>query len=256
MKKCIFVISVLASMCGFCELTPGDMSLAMFKSGLIKDPTVFKVKVAVADHNEWTWWSGHPLYGSRDQYWTLRVRPFADRGEAGNARIICFAKKDSDAGKTVAQYLKDGSFHSVNIQIRYLENSQYDECCVVDALEPLVGEVSSEVVAKFGATRISVTKNEFKDYLQGKIAVSFRTKLKYFKKPILRVVLLTEENGSRVVRDCIIDEPNVKMVSESDSMDRNTTTAGNDLNEPPFWHRYVEEISQTQSEVAAAKCEV
>ena len=52
------------------------------------------------------------------------------------------------------------------------------------------------VKAKFVTTKIGVTKGENFHYLQGKISVSYKSVLKYSKKPVLRVVVLTEENGN------------------------------------------------------------
>jgi len=245
-----FVIAIVMNS-SYGALTPGDMSLAMFKSGLVNEPTVFKVKVSVLPWNRDGVWEGSPLNEARDQFWALRVLPVAQRQEAGDSGIICYAKKTSEAGKVIEQSLRDGAFHIAHIQLRYSDKEGYQKCCVVDAIEPLVQSGAGDIIVKFGSTRIGVTKNEKFDYLQGKVSVSYRTKLKFFKKPILRVVLLTDENGSRVIRDSIIDEPDVKMVSSSDSIERNTTTAGNENNEPPFWHHYIEDISQNQSEVSA-----
>jgi len=251
MSTLAVLMFAVAAQLGYCALTPGDMSLAMFKSGLVKEPTVFKVKISVLPWNHGGWWEGSPIYEVRDQFWALRALPVAQRQEAGDSGIICYAKKSSEAGKIIEQSLRDGAFHVAHVQLRYSDKEGYQQCCVVDAIEPLGQSEATDIIAKFGSTRIGVTKNEKFDYLQGKIAVSYRTKLKFFKKPILRVVLLTDENGSRVIRDSIVDEPDVKMVSTSDSIERNTTTAGNENNEPPFWHHYIEDISQNQSEVAA-----
>lgn len=244
---------------GIAALTPSDMSLAMFKSGLVKEPTVFKVKVAIAAR-EGSWWG--PSNEVRDQYWAVRVRPYLSRGDDEVSRLICYVLKDSAAGKTVGNLLKDGAFHIALVKLRYVDREYFSEFCLMDEIEPVSsGDGDSDVTAKFSATRISVTKSERYDYLQGKIAVSFRSDKKYFKKPILRVVLLTEENGSRVVRDCILDEPNVKMLGDSESSyhylsrysNSNTTTYGNDNNEPYGLRRTIEEISAGQSDVSKEK---
>jgi len=79
---------------------------------------------------------------------------------------------------------------------------------------------NSEVKVKFSATRISLTKSTYFDYLQGKVSLSARSSKKYFKRPILRVVVLTDENGARAVRDTIIDEPNLKIVDDMESSGR------------------------------------
>lgn len=243
-------VFAVAVQLGCAALTPGDMSLAMFKAGRVTEPTVFKAKVALLSWNNGSWYDGSPLSDVRDQFWGLRVRPVARRQDAGFSGIVCYAKKNSAAGKIIEQALRDGAYHVMNVQLRYSTKEAYRDCCVVDAIEPLE-QAAGEVTARLGATRISVTKNESFDYLQGKITVSYRTRLKFFKKPILRVVLLTDENGARVVRDCIIDEPDVKMIGDSDTIERNTTTAGNSQNEPPLWHHYIEDISRNQTEVSA-----
>lgn len=250
MKIWLVVVVAVAEQFGFAALTPGDMSLAMFKAGRVSEPTVFKAKVALLSQNNGTWYDESPLLEVRDQFWALRVAPIARRQDAGFSGIVCYAKKNSAAGKIIEQALRDGAYHVMNVQLRYSTKEAPRDFCEVDAIEPL-DQTAGEVTARLGATRIGVTKNEKFDYLQGKITVSYRTRLKFFKKPILRVVLLTDENGARVVRDCIIDEPDVKMLGSSDTVERNTTTAGNSQNEPPLWHRYIEDISRNQTEVSA-----
>ena len=231
-------------------LTPSDMSLSMFKSGRVREPTVFKVMISVAGSGYY--WGGQ-IEDYREKFWAVRMRPAQSRDHSGAAYLYCYVKKSSEAGKIVAESLKDGGEHSALVQVRYSDKPQFDRCCVMDAIEMSAGEASEDVKVKFGATRITVTKSEQFDYLQGKIAVTFKSKLKAFTKPILRVVVLSDENGSRVVRDSIIDEPDLKVISDSDSIEHDTTTAGNDRNEPPFWHHYIEEISANQSEVSAER---
>lgn len=129
----------------------------------------------------------------------------------------------------------------------------------------------SEVKARFSSTRISVTKSDTFHYLQGKIAVSFKSASKFFKKPILRVVVLTEENGSKTVRDAIMDEPNLKIDGDremgrsyldnwwNDNWVTKTTTMperrGYDrtwINVPDSRCRTIAKISSAQVEVSAA----
>ena len=86
--------------------------------------------------------------------------------------------------------------------------------------------------------------------LEGKVSATIRSNLQRFKRPVLRVVVLSDENGSLVVRDSIMDEPNIKVLSGSDTLMRYTTTEGNNENEPPRWQRFIEEISKNQSEVS------
>ena len=131
----------------------------------------------------------------------------------------------------------------------------------------------SEVKAKFSTTRIGVTKSADFHYLQGKISVSYKSASKFFKKPILRVVVLTEENGARAVRDTIMDEPNLKIVSDRESdggywceswWNNNWVTKTTTM--PEHWDsdsigknvpdprcRTIAEISSNQVEVAKAK---
>ena len=226
-------------------LEPSGMSLAMFKAGLMTDPTVFKVKVKIA--------SAPYDNDGMDNFWAVRVDPFNSRRDASSESLLCYVKKDSDAGRTVAEVLKDGAYHAAFVRLRHSKNERGRICCVMDAIEMQVMKVASEVTAKFTMTRIAIVKSREYHYVQGKIGLALRTNLKFFKKPVLRVVLLTEENGTRVVRDCIIDEPNIKMVNASDSIDNYTTTNGNENNEPPYNRRYIEEVSASQSEVSREK---
>jgi len=243
------------------ELVPSNMSLAMFKSGRIKNPTVFKVKIAVAayDGHYFDRYYSTPPTEMRDRYWAVRVHPYLTSGDDEDSRLMCFVPKDSPAGKVVPELLKDGAFHPVIVRMRYSEHENYQNFCLMDEIRPISSDAaSSQVSAKFFSTRIGITMGERYDYLQGKIAISFRSKLKYFKKPIVRVILLTEENGSRVVRDCIMDEPNVKVIEQGEDLDyyfsrnyyRYTTTRSNERNEPFGIRRTVEEISASQSDVA------
>lgn len=247
----IMTATIIQASISMAALTPSDMSLAMFKSGMVTKPTVFKVKVAIAAREHY--WSVPSEV--RDQYWAVRIRPYLSRGDDEISRLICYVLKDSAAGKTVENLLKDGAFHVALVKLHYVDNETYREFCLMDEIEPVSSDSNeSDVTAKFSATRISVTKSERYDYLQGKIAVSFRSNNKYFKKPIVRVVLLTDENGSRVVRDCILDEPNVKMLDDTGSWrETNTTTRGNENNEPLGMRRTIEEFSAGQSDVSKEK---
>lgn len=98
-----------------------------------------------------------------------------------------------------------------------------------------------ELTAKFWTTRISVVRGKFCDYIQGKVELSVRSQLKYFKKPLLRVVFLTEENGNRFIRDCILSEPNP---IPNTFIDHDHTIKGKES---------IEKKSATQSEVAKEK---
>ena len=45
MKKCIIAVLGLCGQIAFGEMVPSDMSMAMFNSGRVTEPTVFKVKI-------------------------------------------------------------------------------------------------------------------------------------------------------------------------------------------------------------------
>ena len=254
MKYLLMTVICLCVHLVFGELTPSDMSMKMFKAGRIREPTVFKVMISFAGSNHFDSDDGYfQIEKYRDQFWTVRMRPIHSKDDLGRTGLYCYVKKSSEAGKVIAESLKDGGEHSALVQVRYSDKSEFDRCCVMDVIEMVASVASEEVKVKFGMTRISVTKSENYDYLQGKIAVQVKSKLKVFMKPILRVVVLSDENGARVVRDSIIDEPDLKVLDGSDSIEHDTTTAGNDRNEAPGWHHYIEEISANQSEVSAER---
>ena len=96
-------------------LEPSDMSLAMFISGRITDPTVFKVKVKIA--SEGFAYNGL-LYNDnevsavdiRNSFWAVHVRSFNSRRDASQESLFCYVKKDSSTGKIIAEALKDGAY--------------------------------------------------------------------------------------------------------------------------------------------------
>ena len=225
------------------ELTPSGMSLAMFQSGRVQETTVFRVKIKVA--SDWYGWSEFRM---RDKFWAVYIRPFLSRDDAGVADFVCYVNKESEEGKVVSESLKDGNYHAAMVALRYSDGGY---CDLVD-IEMLASVEESDVSARFSSTRISLSKIRDNQYVQGKIGLSIKTKLKYLKKPIVRVVLLLEENGARVIRDSIMDEPDIKMLNASDSIEHYTTTHGDENNEPYSYYRrrYVEEIAAAQNEVA------
>ena len=249
---CVLMLAagLLSVQSGLGALTPSDMSMAMFISGRVREPTVFKAKVSFCpDTYHWN----RQIEDLRDQFWAVRIETVQSRGDLSQSYLYCYVKKSSDAGKIVAESLKDGGEHMALVQVRYSDKQRFDRCCVMDAIEMVAEVGTADITVKFGSTRIAVTKSENYDYLQGKISVLIKSSLKVFAKPILRVVVLSDENGARVVRDSIIDEPDIKVLDGSDSVERDTTTAGNDRNEAPSWHHYIEEISANQSEVSAER---
>lgn len=245
--SCRLVIMVLllsATSSAWSELTPSGMSLAMFQSGRVRETTVFRVKIKVA--SDWYVWSEPKM---RDKFWAVYIRPFLSRDDAGMADFVCYVKKESAEGKVISESLKDGNYHAAMVALRYSDEG----CCELVDIEMLAAAVESDVSARFSSTRISTAKIRDNQYVKGKISLSIKTKLKYLKKPILRVVLLLEENGARVIRDSIMDEPDIKMLNASDSIDNYTTTDGNENNEPWFRRRYIDEISAAQNEVTIEK---
>lgn len=251
MKKIVSVLILLVACSqAFAKMTPSDMSMAMFRAARIKEPTVFKSKVVIAAWDSIWYEERGPMENFRDQFLCVRVYPFLGKSDQSGERHYAFVKKNGEAGKIVANALKDGGIHAALVCLRYSDKPNLEGVCVLDEIEMLEEGESQEITVKFSGTRISVTKGKESDYIQGKIAVSIRTSLKVFKRPVLRVVVLSDENGSRVVRDSIIDEPNIKVLNNSDTLLRQTTTAGNEENEPPRWQRYIEEISKNQSEVS------
>ena len=244
--SCILLpISVLAN----AKMVPSDMSMAMFRSARIKEPTVFKAKVAIAAWDSvWSQERG-PMENYRDQFFAVVVRPYVEKGDVSGFHHFCYVKKSSEAGKIVASELKDGGIHAALVCLRYSGNPDFEGVCVLDEIEMMDKGASSEVSVRFSGTRISLVKHGEYDMLEGKISASIKSSLKRFKRPVLRVVVLTDENGSMVVRDSIMDEPNIKMLNDSDTLTHKTTTAGDSENEPPTWQRYIEEISKNQSEV-------
>jgi hypothetical protein len=254
-KIIMAAISIMVALMSLAEMVPSDISMAMFMSGRIQEPTVFKVKMSISpmDYSVFGSLSGRFSEDEcRKLFWAVRVRPYKYRNDSGfGGSIVCVVKKNSEAGNIIKEKLKDGGWHGALVQMRYSSNPQCRECCVIDEVEMLVSEKPSEIKVRFANTRVGVTKGKDYDYLQGTITAIISSKNKYFKKPILRVVLLTDENGSRVVRDVLVNEPNLQMVGSSDTLTRFTTTSGNSENEP--WdakRQYIEELSSNQSEVS------
>ena len=257
MKRIIAAFCAMVALVSTAEMVPSDMSMAMFMSGRIQEPTVFKVEMAIApwDYNILpTLTDKFTEDECRNLFWAVRLRPFRSRSDHGLPwSITCCVKKNSEAGNIIKEALKDGGWHAAHVQMRYSSDPKCSKCCVIDEVEMLAAEKPSDIKVRFSNTRIGVVKSKGYDYIQGTITATISSKLKYFKKPVLRVVLMTDENGSRVVRDVLIDEPNVKMMGTSESLRQYTTTDGNRGNEPCMITRYIEELSSSRSEVAKAQ---
>ena len=248
--KSIVVLVAITSVQALAKMTPSDMSMAMFRSARIKEPTVFKAKVAIAPWDSVYYEERGPVEDFRNQFLAVRVQPYNARMEQSAARHFCFVKKSSEAGNVVASALRDGGIHAALVSLRYSDKPDYEGVCVLDEIEMLEYGEATDISVKFTSTRISVVKGKDRDILQGKISARISTSKKFFNRPVLRVVVLSEENGSLVIRDSIMDEPNIKVIGVSDTVSRYTTTEGNDQNEPPPYERFIEEISKNQSEVS------
>ena len=148
--------------------------------------------------------------------------------------------------------MRDGGIHGALVCLRYSDKPDFEGVCVLDEIEMLDEGMSNEISVRFNSTRIGVVKHKGFDILEGKISASVKSQLKFFKRPVLRVVVLSEENGSLIVRDSIMDEPNIKVLSQSTTLGRYTTTEGNANNEPCPYVKYIDEISKNQSEVSKA----
>ena len=113
MKKLIVVL-VFATTCvqAFAKMTPSGMSMAMFRSARIKEPTVFKAKVTIAAWDSINYAERGPMEDFRDQFLCVRVYPFLEKSEQSGSRHYAFVKKGSEAGMIIANTLKDGGIHA------------------------------------------------------------------------------------------------------------------------------------------------
>ncbi len=242
-----------------------EMSLTMFKAGLITEPTVFRVKLRIASsryaYNDMLQnYSGTSLT-IIDNFWAVEMYQIdkQDNRSRSDENLFCFVTKKSEAGKTVVEALKDGDWHVALVSLRYSKNPKFRMCCTMDKIEmqenKKPAQTTSEVSAKFTATRLSLIRGRDYQYVQGKIELTLRTELKFFKKPILRVVLLMEESGAHVVRDSIFYEPKT-MASYSNYY---TTTCTEDANRHyEYGSRHdnnwsIENLTTSQSEVSKDK---
>lgn len=132
-------------------------------------------------------------------------------------------------------------------------------CCVSPCMA--AQERSSKglpVNIRFTSTCISQVRDSGIDYIKGKVSFNLQTKNNYIKRPILRVVMLTDENGTRAIRDVIMREPSLKVTSDSDGgsiynmtttiPSRRTNDAGKNI--PDCNVRTIECISKIESEVS------
>ena len=197
-------ITVAYAVCGAME--PSDISLAIFKSRMVTDPTVLKVNAKLTtDQSAYN----SQIFDYRTKFWAINIRPSRSGGNMESGGLTCYVKKDSEPGRIIETALKDGAEHTALVKLRYSKNEKFNECCVLDEIEMSGTEGKPELVAKFETTRLYVVIGKGIDSIEGRVTLSVRSKLKYFTKPLLRVVLLMEEkdSGTRIIRDCILDDP-------------------------------------------------
>ena len=85
--KCLLLIGMcICSNILHGALTPSDMSMAMFKSGLVKEPTVFKVMISVAGH-DYCW--DYQIDRFRDQFWAVRMRSVHSKDDLERTGLYC-----------------------------------------------------------------------------------------------------------------------------------------------------------------------
>ena len=204
-KKLLCLASFAVGVCTvWGAMTPSNMSLTMFKSGMVTDPTVLKVNAKLTtDQSAYN----SQIFDYRTKFWAINIRPSRRAGDVKSGDLTCYVKKDSKAGRIIETNLKDGAEHTALVKLRYSKNENFNECCVLDEIEVLVVEETSDLTAKFDTTRLYVVMGKGTHYIEGRVTLSVRSKLKYFTKPLLRVVLLMEEDGTRIIRDCILDDP-------------------------------------------------
>ena len=103
--KCLLLIGMcICSNILHGALTPSDMSMAMFKSGLVKEPTVFKVMISVAGH-DYCW--DYQIDKFRDQFWAVRMRPVHSKDDLGRTGLYC-SRNRRKPGKLWPMHLKMG----------------------------------------------------------------------------------------------------------------------------------------------------
>ena len=80
MKKLISAIFLVVTCSqAFAKMAPSDMSMAMFRSARIKEPTVFKAKVTIAAWDSIWYAERGPMEDFRDQFLCIRVYPFLEK---------------------------------------------------------------------------------------------------------------------------------------------------------------------------------
>lgn len=245
MKNVILFMASIMSLSSVAKMTPSDVSLTMFRSAQMTEPTVFCAKVAISDWNYIG--DAYQMRQFRDQYYAIRVMPIKREQNQSFTSFVCFAKKDGNVGSLVFNSLKDGHWHVALIKLRHSTRQDYENICMLDEIEIVESYKSedadslkeNEIDVKFSTTRLSVVNGRNVDYLAGRIAARIKTKLKYIKNPVLRVVVLTEEAGSLEVHQTILSNKEVSSSLREWYQERVKTA---------------KEISLEQTEVASSAC--
>ncbi|MBO5905520.1 MAG: hypothetical protein J6Q84_03770 [Kiritimatiellae bacterium] len=236
-----FTFSALASE-GFVSTVSSGVSLPVFMSTQMVEPSVFTANISIAD------WENYSIpyvlrESCRDKLYAVRVTSNVNQSnQFPRSSYCCFAKKDVPVGKQVFDILKDGQMHLVRIKMRHclikdlnfgptrpvtrvrdgvVYRTESDQkVCIIEEVEVLQNKIEvqqskskwiQEIDAKFTKTRLSMVQSKDMDYIQGTISarIKSKTKSKYIKKPILRLVVLTEENGALHINEMIMKDVGV-----------------------------------------------
>lgn len=235
-----FTFSALASE-GFGSTVSSGVSLPVFMSTQIVEPNVFTANISIAD------WENYSIpyvlrESYRDKLYAVRITHNENQpNQLSRSAYCCFAKKDTPVGKLVFDILKDGQMHLVRVKMRHclikdlncgpmrpgtrirdgvVYRTESDQkICIIESIEVIQKNDTlqskskwvQEIDAKFTKTRLSMVQSKDMDYIQGTISarIKSKTKSKYIKKPILRLVVLTEENGALHVNEMIMKDVGV-----------------------------------------------
>lgn len=267
----VFVVSVMAftfsalAAEGFGSTVSSGVSLPVFMSTQMVEPNVFTANASITD---WDYSIPYILRENfRDKLYAVRITPCEN---VPNQRFrngyYCFAKKDAPVGKAVFDALKDGQAHLVRVKLRHCllkdlnfgsmmtisrvrdgvvyQSDTSEKICVIDSIEiqRAKAKEAQEIEAKFTKTRLSMVQSKDMDYLQGTITARIKSKAKYFKKPVLRVVVLTEERGTLYFNEMIMKDVGVNKLPRY-SFD-SESSFGN------IGSTSIEEISYSQTQVS------
>lgn len=264
------VTLMLTAVCTHGALKESEVSPTFFKAQKMTVETVFRATVSLSTAEV------AELRARKNLYWAVNAALVGVDDDARTESVVTVVERESLVGKKVLEILKDGKEHKALVAVRYRtlpadadDKSEPEICELTDmaecgrgwtvlaegeTAEAGAGEVT-DITARLTKTRLTVMKGNECDYVQGKIGMQIRSSQKFFAKPLLRVVLLVDENGSRAVRDMIVHDPDIKVVEEitaSNWMPFTTTMPGVE-NAPDSRCRTIKDISEEQAEVAREK---